>query len=43
MDTPKVGAFYTHFKGKEYIIIAIAKDSETLEDIIVYKGLYTDT
>lgn len=33
---------YRHFKGKEYQLIGIAKDSETLEDMVVYKALYDD-
>ena len=31
---------YRHFKGKEYEVVAIAKHSETLEDMVVYKALY---
>lgn len=31
---------YRHFKGKEYEVIAVAKDSETLEDMVVYRALY---
>ena len=31
---------YRHFKGNEYELIGIAKDSETLEPIVVYKALY---
>ena len=33
----KTGDKYRHFKGKIVEIICIAKDSETLEDIVVYK------
>jgi len=33
----KSGDKYKHFKGKIVEIICLAKDSETLEDIVVYK------
>ena len=32
----KVGQIYRHFKGSTHKIIAIAKHSETLEDMVVY-------
>lgn len=32
----KVGKTYRHFKGNIYRIIAIAKHSETLEDLVIY-------
>lgn len=31
---------YRHFKGGEYEVLYIAKHSETLEDMVVYRALY---
>ena len=39
MDEIKTGR-YRHFKGNEYEVLYIAKHSETLEPMVVYKALY---
>lgn len=31
---------YRHFKGKEYEVIGVAKHTETLESMVVYRALY---
>ncbi len=31
---------YRHFKGKEYQVIGIATDSESLRPMVVYRALY---
>ena len=33
---------YRHYKGNEYEVLGIAKHSETLEPMVVYKALYGD-
>ena len=32
--------YYKHFKGGKYKLLGIAKDSETLEKMVVYQALY---
>lgn len=31
---------YKHYKGRYYIVEHVAKHSETLEDMVVYRALY---
>lgn len=39
---PKKGEIYRHFKGNLYEIVLIARDSETLEEKVVYKEVEGD-
>lgn len=36
----RIGKKYRHFKGNEYRVLHLAKDSETLEDLVVYQAVY---
>ena len=36
------GGKYRHYSGKEYELIGLARHSETLEELVVYKPLYID-
>ena len=38
MEPIKLGR-YRHFKGNEYEVVGLAKHSETLEDMVVYRAL----
>jgi len=31
---------YRHFKGNEYEVLGVARDSETMEEVVVYRALY---
>ncbi len=33
---------YRHYKGNDYSVLGIARHSETLEEMVVYRALYGD-
>ena len=35
-----VGNIYEHYKGLRYRFLAVARHSETLEELVIYQGLY---
>jgi hypothetical protein len=34
---------YRHYKGGEYEVLHVARHSETLEEVVVYRPLYNDS
>ncbi|MDW7673812.1 MAG: DUF1653 domain-containing protein [Bacillota bacterium] len=36
----KINKIYRHYKGNNYLVLHVAKLSETLEELVVYKALY---
>jgi len=34
---------YRHYKGGEYEVVGVARHSETLEPLVVYRPLYNET
>lgn len=33
---------YRHFKGKEYLVLGVARHSETMEPLVIYRQDYGD-
>jgi hypothetical protein len=33
---------YRHYQGRDYEVVAVARHSETLEPVVVYRALYGD-
>ncbi len=40
MNTLKINRVYRHFKGDYYLVVDVAKHSETKEDYVIYRPLY---
>ena len=37
----EIGKYYRHYKnGETYLVVAIGRDSDTLEELVVYEGQY---
>ncbi len=34
-----IGKIYKHFKGNHYKVLLLAKDSETLDDVVIYQDI----
>ncbi|MCX7513656.1 DUF1653 domain-containing protein [Frateuria sp. STR12] len=37
---PPVAGVYRHYKGQRYQVLGVARHSETLEELVVYRALY---
>lgn len=42
MQELKINRVYKHFKGDYYLVEDVAKDSETKQEMVVYRRLYED-
>lgn len=43
MKNITINSVYQHYKGNKYLVLAEAKHSETLEDMVVYISLYSNS
>lgn len=42
MEQLKINGIYKHFKGDYYLVVDVARHSETKEEYVVYRRLYED-
>ena len=42
-DGIKVGGRYFHYKGNEYVVLMLAKNTETMEAVVVYRDRFDAT
>ena len=42
MNELKINRVYKHFKGDYYLVIDVANDSETGNEVVIYRKLYDD-
>jgi len=38
-EYPEVNGRYRHYKGGEYLVITLAKHTETSEELVIYKSI----